>query len=42
MRLLAALALVAMAYGAAIGGVLATHAAPPALTVLTGSSIAAP
>ena len=29
-------------HGAAIGAVLATYAAPPALTVLTGSSIAAP
>ena len=42
MRLLAALAFCAAIHGAAIGAVLATYAAPPALTVLTGSSIAAP
>lgn len=42
MRLLVALAFCATAYGAAIAGVLATYTAPPAVTVLTGSSIAAP
>lgn len=42
MRLVAALAFLAMAYGAAIAGVLATYTAPPAVTVLTGSSIASP
>ncbi len=42
MRLVVALAFCAVAYGAAIAGVLATHCAPPALTVLTGSSIASP
>lgn len=42
MRLLAALAFCAAIHGAAIGAVLATHGQPPALTVLTGSSIAAP
>ena len=42
MRLLAALAFCAAIHGAAIGAVLATYAAPPALTGPTGSSIAPP